>query len=104
MPSVMIHGWRQRIGSISDSGGIRSFRQLQIFGAVDVPNGMMQIEVSSHERDVLLRGLRYVRSSIMLELREPEKEDTRRRSSALDEIQMLCQRLENSDPQLSASL
>jgi hypothetical protein len=69
-----------------------------------VSNGMMQIEVSSHERDVLLRGLRYVRSSIMLELREPEKEDTRRRSSALDEIQMLCQRLENSDPQLSASL
>lgn len=67
-------------------------------------HGLLQIEVSSHERDVLLRGLRYVRSSLLLELREPEKEENRRRGSALDEIQMLCQRLENSDPQLTASL
>ena len=67
-------------------------------------HGLLQIEVSSHEREVLLRGLRYVRSSLLLELHEPEKEDTRRRNSALDEIQMLCQRLENSDRQLSASL
>ena len=67
-------------------------------------NEMMQIEVSSHERDVLLRGLRYVRSSIMLELREPQKDDTYRRSMGLDEIQMLCQRLESTDPQLAAGL
>ena len=88
---------------ISDSGGIRIVRQISI-GAVVVSNGMMQIEVSSHEKDVLLRGLRYVRSSILLELREPEKDDTYRRSTALDEIQMLCQRLESTDPQLVAGL
>ncbi len=73
-------------------------------GAVVVVNGMMQIEVSTHERDVLLRGLRYVRSSIMLQLREPEKDDTYHRSMDLDEIQMLCQRLESTDPQLAAGL
>ena len=73
-------------------------------GAVVVSNGMMQIEVSTHERDVLVRGLRYVRSSIMLQLREPEKDDTYHRSMDLDEIQMLCQRLESTDPQLAAGL
>ena len=73
-------------------------------GAVVVSNGMMQIEVSTHERDVLLRGLRYVRSSIMLELREPSKDDTYRRSMDLDEIQMLGQRLESTDSQLAAGL
>ncbi|MBC7964533.1 MAG: hypothetical protein H7Z17_01310 [Fuerstia sp.] len=60
--------------------------------------------MSTHERDVLLRGLRYVRSSIMLELREPTKEDTYRRSMDLDEIHMLCQRLESTDPQLATGL
>lgn len=73
-------------------------------GAVVVSNGMMQIEVSTHERDVLLRGLRYVRSSIMLELREPSMDDTYRRSMDLDEIQMLCQRLESTDSQLATGL
>ncbi|MEJ7591712.1 MAG: hypothetical protein WKF77_09200 [Planctomycetaceae bacterium] len=73
-------------------------------GAVVVSNGFMQIEVSTHERDVLLRGLRYVRSSIMLELREPTKDDTYRRSMDLDQIQMLCQRLESTDPQLTTGL
>jgi hypothetical protein len=59
---------------------------------------LLQVELTSHERDVLLRGLRYVRSAIMLETRDPSSEDTRRRLSQLDEIQNLSQRLENSDP------
>jgi len=59
---------------------------------------MLQVELTSHERDVLLRGLRYVRSAIMLETRDPSSEDTLRRSNQLDEIQNLSQRLENSDP------
>ena len=61
-------------------------------------DGLLQIELTSHERDVLLRGLRYVRSAIMLETREPSSEDTRIRSGMLDEIQNLSQRLENTDP------
>jgi hypothetical protein len=37
-------------------------------------DGLLHIDITSHERDVLLRGLRYVRSSIMLEnaRRNPE--------------------------------
>lgn len=61
-------------------------------------DGLLQIELTSHERDVLLRGLRYVRSAIMLETREPSADDTRIRSGLLDEIQNLSQRLENTDP------
>jgi hypothetical protein len=61
-------------------------------------DGLLQIELTSHERDVLLRGLRYVRSAIMLETREPCADDTRVRSGLLDEIQNLSQRLENTDP------
>ena len=61
-------------------------------------DGLLQIELTSHERDVLLRGLRYVRSSIMLETREPSADDARVRSGLLDEIQNLSQRLENTDP------
>ncbi len=61
-------------------------------------DGMLNVELTSQERDILVRGLRYVRSSIMLELRDPSKEDERRRACQLDEIQNLSQRLESTDP------
>ncbi len=61
-------------------------------------DGMLQIELTSQERDILVRGLRYVRSAIMLELREPSREDQCRRAGQLDEIQNLSQRLESTDP------
>ncbi len=60
-------------------------------------DSLLQVELSSHERDVLLRGLRYVRSAIMLELRDPRPEDENRRSGQLDEIRTLAERLESSD-------
>jgi hypothetical protein len=61
-------------------------------------DGMLQVELTTQERDILVRGLRYVRSSIMLELRDPTREDEFRRSLLLDEIQNLSQRLESTDP------
>lgn len=60
-------------------------------------DGLLQVELTSEEREVLLRGLRYVRSALMLEMREPSRDDERRRSGQLDEIQNLCQRLEAAD-------
>jgi len=59
---------------------------------------VLQIDLTSYERDVLLQGLRYVRSSIMLETREPTKQDDLRRVGLLDDIQILSQRLEATDP------
>ena len=61
-------------------------------------DGMLQVELTTQERDLLVRGLRYVRSAIMLELREPTRDDEFRRSLMLDEIQNLSQRLESTDP------
>lgn len=67
-------------------------------------NDVLQVELTTHERDVLLRGLRYVRRSVMLETRDPTKEDELRRSGLIDEIQMLSQRLEATDPLATADV
>lgn len=58
---------------------------------------LMHIDLTEHERDLLLKGLRFVRRSIMLEMREPSAQDTLRRSGLLDEVQNLSQRLEASE-------
>lgn len=67
-------------------------------------NDVLQVELTTHERDVLLRGLRYIRRSVMLETRDPTKEDELRRSGLIDEIQMLSQRLEATDPLATADM
>lgn len=53
----------------------------------------VNVELNQSEREVLLRGLRFVRSSIMLDVRDPETEDERRRSSELTAIANLVNRL-----------
>jgi hypothetical protein len=65
-------------------------------------NDVLQVELTTHERDVLLRGLRSVRRSVMLETRDPTKEDELRRTGLIDEIHMLSQRLEATDPLATA--
>lgn len=67
-------------------------------------NDVLQVELTTHERDVLLKGLRYIRRSVMLETRDPTKEDELRRSGLIDEIQMLSQRLEATDPLATADV
>ena len=61
-------------------------------------DGMLQVDLTPQERDILLRGLRFVRSAVMLETRNPTRDDEYRRSAMLDEIQNLSQRLESTDP------
>jgi len=57
---------------------------------------LIHIDLTDHERDILLQGLRFVRSSIKLETRDPSAGDDLRRSGLLDEVQILAQRLEAS--------
>jgi hypothetical protein len=59
-------------------------------------NDLIHIDLTEHERDILLKGLRFVRSSIKLETRDPSAQDELRRSGLLDEVQILSQRLEAS--------
>ena len=73
------------------------------FGIDYAMDDVLQIELTPEERNVLLRGLRYVRRATMLETREPSVEDERRRAGILDEIQMLSQRLETTDPLATAA-
>ena len=65
---------------------------------------LLQVELTTHERNILLRGLRFVRSSVMMETRDPSAQDELRRSGLLEEIQMLSQRLQASDPLTKAEL
>jgi len=60
-------------------------------------NDLIHVELTPHERDMLLRGLRFVRSAIMLETRDPSANDELRRSGLLEEIQTLSQRLGATD-------
>lgn len=56
------------------------------------------LELTQTQRDVLLRGLRYVRSSIMLDVRDPNPQDEARRSGELQEISQLVDRLNAVTP------
>lgn len=53
----------------------------------------LQFEFTDEERQVLLRGLRYVRSSIMLESRDPTEADEAKRGEQLQGIASLVERL-----------
>ncbi len=53
----------------------------------------LQLELTRHERDVLLRGLRHVRSSIMRAVCEPSPEDAEKRERQLREIASLIDQL-----------
>lgn len=50
-------------------------------------------EFTDKDREVLLRGLRYVRSSIMLETRDPTEEDEAQRGEQLQDIANIVERL-----------
>jgi len=67
-------------------------------------NDLIHIDLTEHERDTLLKGLRYVRSSIKLETRDPSAQDELRRSGLLDEVQVLYQRLEASGSPVATSI
>lgn len=67
-------------------------------------NDLVHIELTEHERTILLKGLRYVRSSIKLETREPSAQDELRRTGLLDEVQILYQRLEASGSPATTSI
>ena len=53
----------------------------------------MSIDLTDDQRKVLLKGLRYVRSSLMLEMNDPTPESERKRDDQLREIAALAGRL-----------
>ena len=56
-------------------------------------NSIFQIEVSDQQRDVLLRGLRFVRRSTMLDVAHPIPESDLRRDETVRDIENLMEQL-----------
>ena len=53
----------------------------------------VNVGLTPEQRDLLLRGLRFVRSSVMLEMLDPAPETHEQRRSQLREINQLVERL-----------
>jgi len=57
----------------------------------------LTVGLTETQRNLLLRGLNYVRNSVMLEMREPSPEVTKDRTLRLHEIEMLADTLRVSE-------
>ena len=66
-------------------------------------NETHNIEINPEQRDMLLRGLRFIRSSVLLEMRNPQQNETELRSEKLREIDALVAQL-NEIPSEPASV
>jgi|HubBroStandDraft_6_1064221.scaffolds.fasta_scaffold14985_2 hypothetical protein len=58
----------------------------------------LTVGLNKQQRDLLLRGLRFVRSAVMLEVREPSAEVDAERATQVREIGRLVEQLEGSRP------
>ena len=57
-------------------------------------NELLHIELTDRQRELLLRGLRFVRSSRMLEIRDTPDTNAEERTSELSEIRHLVELLD----------
>jgi hypothetical protein len=58
----------------------------------------LTVGLTKQQRELLLRGLRFVRSAVMLEVREPSDEVDADRAAQVREIGRLVEQLEGSRP------
>jgi hypothetical protein len=58
----------------------------------------LTVGLTTQQRELLLRGLRFVRSAVMLEVREPSPEVDADRATQVHEIGRLVDQLEGSRP------
>lgn len=58
----------------------------------------LHVGLNESQRELLLRGLRYVRSSVLLEVVDPTPEVEAERSSQLQQINTLVSHLNSASP------
>jgi hypothetical protein len=58
----------------------------------------LTVGLTKQQREILLRGLRFVRSAVMLEVREPSDDVDAERATQVREIGRLVEQLEGSRP------
>lgn len=56
-------------------------------------NDMLTLELTSEQRDLLLRGLTFLRTDVLLEMRDPSPDVDSDRETRLHEIESLVARL-----------
>ncbi len=56
----------------------------------------LNLDLNKNQCDLLLLGLKYIRSSILLEFRVPTAEDTEHREKELRELSLLVDQLNGS--------
>lgn len=57
----------------------------------------LKVGLSASQRDLLLRGLRYVRSSVLLDTREPKVDPEADRADELETINALVDQLNRAE-------
>ncbi len=63
----------------------------------------LHVGLNESQRELLLRGLRYVRSSVLLEVADPSPEVEAERSNQLLQINTLVGRLNSASPPREAA-
>ena len=58
----------------------------------------LNVGLTKQQREILLRGLRFVRSAVMLDVREPSADVDADRAAQVREIGRLVEQLEGSRP------
>ncbi|HUG93230.1 MAG TPA: hypothetical protein VML55_20480 [Planctomycetaceae bacterium] len=61
-------------------------------------NNTLTVELTGEQRDLLLRGLSFLRSDVLLEMRDPAPDVDADRETRLDEIESLVARLRGPKP------
>ena len=67
-------------------------------------NQSIAIEFDKEERDLLLLGLRHVRSSIAMEVQDPTEENVRLRRDRIRDVEQLIARLSGAPTESTANV
>ena len=67
-------------------------------------NNQTAFEFDSNEREILLRGLQFVRSSVQLNVYDPTEENERSRADQIREVDELIERLSGTAHKTAAGV
>lgn len=67
-------------------------------------NETLNVGLTKDQREVLLRGLRYVRSSLMLEIADPTPDHVKQRNDQLRAVSSLVEQLSDAPTGKTASV
>ena len=85
--------WRRKCGRLGRLDGRPAYRLFPLRLKPVLMSDTLTVGLTDKQRELLLRGLKHVRSSVMLEIREPSAEDEEQRRGQLRDIAALTEQL-----------